>query len=151
MRNAIIDQGSLRNAMLAEALSHTVAELRLIEPSDMIAYIRADQWPNIADLVQSSAELSFREGALSFACSASFQVGWSVPTSISLDMEFQAGPISAFFTLVLGDDESLVDIKHLWFSVTPSDDREATHVLSQALAEARLPSASAWLGQSDTQ
>ena len=149
MRNVIADQGFPRNAILAEALSHTVAELRLIEAGDMIAYIRASQWPNIADLVQSSAELSFQDGALAFACSGDFQVSWSDPTSISLDMEFQTTTVSVFFTLTLGAHESLVEIKHVWFASTPTDDEDGTRILAQALAEARIPSPSVRQGQHD--
>jgi hypothetical protein len=104
----------------------------------MIAYIRAGKWANIADLVQSSTELSFVEGTLSFACSADVEVEWGKPTLISLDMEFQVSEVSAFFTLKLGDVECTVDIKHVWFASTPEDDAAATCIFARAIEGARL-------------
>ena len=124
--------------MLANALGDTVAELGLIDLGDMIAYIRAGQWANIADLVQSSTELSFVEGTLCFACSADVEVEWGKPTSISLAMEFQVSEVSAFFTLKLGDLGSTVDIKHVWFASTPETEAAATAIFARALESASL-------------
>lgn len=141
MRNAIADHALTRSAILAEALCETVAELRLIEAGDMIAYMRTNRWANIADLVQSSTELSFAEGTLSFACSGEFQVSWAKGASISLDMEFQGDAVTAFFTLTLGPAESLVEIKNVWFATIPADEEKGTRMFARAVAEARLSSA----------
>ena len=138
MHNAVSDSGLTRNAILADALGETVAELCLIELGDMVAYIRAGQWANIADLVQSSTELSFIEGTMAFACSADVQLGWDKPTSISLDMEFQVSNVSAFFTLTLGAIENTVEIKHVWFAVSPENDLAGTRVFARALESALL-------------
>ena len=139
MRNATADPMTKRAEILAEALSDTIAELRLIEAGDMIAYIRTSRWANIADLVQSSTELYFEEGTLSFACSAEFQVSWANPASISLDMEFQGNGVAAFFTLTLAPQVSLVDIKTIWFSGMPLSEEAGTRLFQRAIAEARLP------------
>ncbi len=139
MREAVLGQTAVRAAILAEALAGTVAELRLIDPGDMINYIRRGRWAEIADLVQSSSELFFTDRALSFACMADFAMDWTRPLSISLDLEFQHEDVSAFFTLHLGCDEDLVDLKTTWFASTPSDEATATRRFAQAVASARLP------------
>lgn len=139
MPDAVLSQTAHRAAILAQALAETVEELRLIDPGDMIGYIRGAKWASLADLVQSSSELSLREGTLSFACTADFQVGWATPPSISLDLEFQTEAVSVFFTLLLGRRESTVEIREVWFASVPADEAEGTRVISRELAGARLP------------
>ena len=141
MRNAIADHASTRTAILAEALRDTVAELRLIEAADMIAYMRTGRWANIADLVQSSAELSFADGSIVFACSGDFAVGWGEPVSISLDMEFQYADVTAFFALTLASKRTLVEIKKVWFATIPPDDATGTRLFAAAVSAARLAAA----------
>ena len=138
MNNLVTDVGRQRAAILAEALGDTVAELRLIDPGDIIGYVRAGQWANIADLVQSSAELYLREGALTFACGAEFALGWGSMPSIALEMEFQGNAISAFFTLFLDRDDGMVALRGVWFPIEPESAAAGTAALAQAVAAARL-------------
>ena len=138
MNEISADPAVARARLLADALADVVDEIRLIEPGDMIAYIHGRHWATIADLVESSTELFFREGALTFSCSATVDVGWAFPPSISLDMEFQGDAVTAFFTLVLGAQDSVVDLKALWFSTSGTDEATATSELAKALAGARL-------------
>ena len=77
MRYVLADHATRRTTLLADALRETVAELRLIEAVDMIAYVRTGQWANIADLVQSSSEMSFADGSLVFACAADVAAGYA--------------------------------------------------------------------------
>ncbi len=127
-----------RARLLADALADVVDEIRLIEPGDMIAYVHGRHWATIADLVESSTELFFREGALTFGCSATVDVGWAFPPTISLDMEFQGDAVTAFFTLVLGAHDSIIDLNALWFDTPREDEATATAELAKALAGARL-------------
>ena len=138
MNETSADPAAARARLLADALADVVDEIRLIEPGDMIAYVHGRHWATIADLVESSTELFFREGALTFSCSAAVDVGWTFPPSISLDMEFQGDAVTAFFTLVLGAHDSIVDLNALWFSGPREDEANATAELAKALAEARL-------------
>ena len=125
--------------MLAEALEDVVAELRLIDVGDMIGYIRDHKWATIADLVQSSTELSFLDGTLSFACMADFTVEWATTPAISLEFEFQTAIVSAFFTLLLKQRESAIDLKRVWFSQRQASEASGTRLFARALAGARLP------------
>ena len=140
MRQVVSDQSIIRAELLAAALSDTIADLRLVDAGDMIGYISSSQWANIADLVASSSELFLREGALTFACMANFELGWGTTPSISLELEFQADGVAAFFSLVLGRRESLVDLKEIWFDHEPASEIAGTQVLAEALQAARLRS-----------
>ena len=104
----------------------------------MIAYIRGHKWATIADLVESSSELWFRDGTLLFSCMGDFNVDWLRPPSISLELEFQTEGVSAFFTLLLGQPDCLIELKTVWFAYQPIDDAAATDLFAQAIADARL-------------
>ena len=138
MDNLVTDVARQRAAILADALGETVAELRMIDPGDIIAYIRAGQWANIADLVDSSAELSFQEGALTFACAADYALDWASSPTIMLEMEFQGDSISAFFTLVLDRTAGLISLRRVWFPIEPDSAAQGTQALALAVAYARL-------------
>ena len=143
MHSTVTDVDRQRAALLADALSGMVAELRLIEPGDMIGYIRSGQWANIADLVQSSAELHFEEGALTFGGTADFAVDWGTPPSISLDLEFQWHALSAFFTLFLDRFDGLVELKSVWYPHEPDSTNAGTAALAKAVRSARRRGAEA--------
>ena len=138
MRHVLADHATKRTELLADALRDTVAELRLIEAADMIAYVRTGQWANIADLVQSSSEMSFADGSLVFACAADVAVGYAEPATVSLDMEFQHESVTAFFTLTLAPAETRIETKKVWFATSPSDEEAGTRLFSRALTSARL-------------
>ena len=133
MRHVVADQTTNLTALLVDALTETVAELRLIDAGDMITFMRTGRWANIADLVQSSSEMHFAEGSLVFACSGDFAVGYQEPASVSLDMEFQHEAVTAFFTLTLAPRETRVEIRKLFFTTQPESEAAGARVFAQAL------------------
>lgn len=128
---------SVRSEMLADALVETIAELRLIDLDDMIAYIRAEQWANIADLVESSAELSLEDGTLIFACAGDYVLDWGDAARIVLDLEMQTRDLTVFFALALDEHETKVRIRSVLYAAQPADEVAATHLFAAALASAR--------------
>ena len=138
MHETVRNPTTTRVAILADALTEFVADLSLVEPGDMIDYIRGHKWATVADLVQSSSELWFRDGTLLFGCMGDVDVDWLKPPTISLDLEFQNDGICAFFTLLLGHPDCLIELKTLWFACPPADEAAATDLFAQALADARL-------------
>ena len=133
-----VDQTAARAAILAAALADTAAELRLIEPGDMIDYIRRARWAEIADLVQTASELTFADGSLGFACRGDFAVDWLQAPTISLDLEFAAAGVTAFLTLHLGRDEDRIELRSVFFAAPPPDEVAGTGLLAAAVAGARL-------------
>ena len=132
-----------RTEIVANGVREIAAELRLIEVSDLIAYIHGEQFANIEDLVNSSTELFFKEGTLSFAWAAALDVTWSEPPTVLIDMEFHHMAVSAFFTLALKNTYGCIDLKHIWFATPSSDDDHGTARLADAMADARLVPVSA--------
>lgn len=128
-----------RAKVLAEGIREVAAELRLIDVADFIAYIRTERFANIEDLVNSSAELYFKEGTVSFAWAGEIDVKWGSPPVIALDMEFRHQSVAVFFNLSLKYLHGGVDIRHICFD-DPSDDPDTnTRRLAEAIADARLP------------
>jgi hypothetical protein len=122
---------------LAEALADVATELRLVNVIDLIGYVHAQRCANIEDLIHSSAELYFKQGALRYACAAEANVQWNAPPSVSLHMEFRWRGATAFFRLQLDSDSASVDIQHLALD-TPAAPEELPLRFASALADARL-------------
>jgi hypothetical protein len=67
------DQVELPANALGTAFEPVAAELRLVDVADFIAYVRAEKFANIQDIVNSSVELFFKPGTLSFGWAAEFE------------------------------------------------------------------------------
>src|SRR3984893_16917477 len=86
---------------LGTAFEPVAAELRLVDVADFVAYIHAEKFANIQDIVNSSVELFFKPGTLSFGWSAEFELDWNSLPVISLGMEFQHRSVWLVFKLIL--------------------------------------------------
>jgi hypothetical protein len=128
-----------REKALAEGVKQVAAELRLVDLVDFITYIRTEQFANIEDIVNSSVELLFKPGTLTFGWAADLSVDWVGPPEIVLDMEFRHLTVSVFFGLALEARHASVDIRHISFEDASENPEENTLRLVEAIAEARLP------------
>jgi hypothetical protein len=127
----------LANALRA-ALEPAAAELRLVDPGDFIAYIHDEKFANIQDIVNSSVELFFKRGAVSFGWGAEYELDWNSSPAVILDMEFRRAPIWLVFKLVLRAQQT--DVKIVYFSSgkSSSDSMQDVAALIEAIADARL-------------
>lgn len=127
--------------LLGAGFADVTADLRLIDAADLVAYIRLGQFANIGDLVNSSVELFFKEGTLSFGWSADAQIQWDRQPKISLDMEFRHMSVTVFFNLNLNARHGAVTVRRILFE-TPANGADIAgnmRALADALADARLP------------
>ena len=90
----------LANAVGA-AFEPVAAELRLVDPGDFIAFIHDEKFANIQDIVNSSVELFFTPGTVSFGWGAEYELEWNSLPVIRLDMEFRRGSVWLVFKLIL--------------------------------------------------
>jgi hypothetical protein len=128
----------LANA-LGAAFEAVAAELRLVDPGDFIAFIHDEKFANIQDIVNSSVELFFKPGAVSFGWGAEFELDWNSLPVISLDMEFRHGSVWLVFKLILRALQTDVKIKYLSHGGSSGDLRQDAAALIEALKDARLP------------
>ena len=128
----------LREKALAEGVKDVATELRLVDVGDLIAFIRMGQFANIQDLVESSVELFFKPGALTYAWAADLELSWATPPMIFLDLEFRHLSVTVFFSLALRPGSASVQIHDVRFEHPSEDPAENTRQLVAALADARL-------------
>jgi len=131
--------GGQSERVIADALIDVASELRLIDVAELITLIRNDQEANLADLVNSSTELFYRNGALRYALSASFKAPWDATPEIALDMEFRYDRVSAFFRLTIGERRARIEIADILFDEDGLDDSAQVERLVVAFERARAP------------
>lgn len=127
-----------RERLLAEGISEVVAELRLVEPADYVAFLRLDRFGNIADIVQSSAQLFLKVGTLRFANEGEAILLWGGPATIDLAMEFSHAGVTVHFRLSLTATQAAVSITYLAYPEGAGDPDAETEALREAIAKARL-------------
>lgn len=129
-----------RQQAIERATAPLRAELALVDPAAWITLIETGAFANIDDLVASSAEQHFTSGSVGFGLGADYALGWSRAPRVDLDMEFNAGGVTAFFTVVLGDGAG-VQINRILFSDADAAPPANTTRLVAALEAARRPPA----------
>jgi hypothetical protein len=133
-RNYTLD----RERVLADGLRDVASELRLIDAADLIAFMRTEQFGNIATLVNSSAELYFVPGSIGFGQSGDIDVAWGDTPTISLDMEFHHAGVNVYFRLLLRALQAAVEITYINFEAASPDPDINTRRLADAIAAARV-------------
>ncbi len=124
---------------LALAAKEFAAELRLTDVVDLIAFIRTENHANLNDLVNSSAELYFKPGTLSYGWAANVDMRWQGSPTVSLDLEFRNQHVTAFFDLVLEPRQAGIRLKHIAHEMPASAPSEHSRRFIEAIADARLP------------
>ena len=132
------DYAREREKALADGLRDVASELRMIDPADFVAFIRTEQFGNLRNLVNSSTEMFFKPGTISFGLSGEADLVWGAPPSIALDMEFHHLQVSAYFRLVLRAAHAGVEIDYVQFEGSAGDPNANTQRLIDAIADARL-------------
>jgi hypothetical protein len=133
-----------REKALAEGLRDVASELRLIEATDLVAFIRTEQFANIGNLVNSSTELYFKPGTLRFGQSGDVSLKWGGVPTIMLDMEFHHMRVNVYFRLLLEALQAGIEIHYINFQDGAADPDENTRLLVEAIANARLSPAAVW-------
>jgi hypothetical protein len=124
---------------MADGLKEVAAELRLIDPADLVAFIRTERYGNIRTLVNSATEMYFKPGTIAFGLAGHVDLRWDGNPSISLDMEFHYQRIDVFFRLLLESNEAGVEIHYISFGDLALNTKENTALLAAAVADARVP------------
>ena len=127
-----------REKALAEGIKEVASELRLVEVADFVAFIRTEQFANVANLVNSSTELYFQPGTVTFGLSGDIDLQWGSPPIVSLDMEFHHMQVNVYFRLLLDALHAGVEIDYITFDQGSADPDQNTQRLIDAIASARL-------------
>jgi hypothetical protein len=137
------NQGDIRRQMIADAMTEVCGELRLIDLAGFIAFIHAEAHPNLNDLIDSSVELYFAPGVLTYGWGAAADLRWGSQPIVKLDMEFRFSGVTAFFGLLVGAPTVAVELHYIAFEPRSSDPARNTARLGEALTAARRTLAAA--------
>lgn len=127
-----------REKILAGGIDQVVAELRLVEVIDYIAFLRMERLGNVADIVNSSSQLFLKPGTLRFGSEGDVHLAWGGMPTIDLAMEFHHQGVSAHFRLGLAAATASVTITFIAFDTPDASPEEHTQMLRAAVSAARL-------------
>lgn len=138
MRRCDSDHDLIRERALGAGLSEVATELRLVDVTDLIAYIRGEQLANLGDLVSSSIERFFKPDTLRYGKAADIDLTWGTEPAIKIDMEFHHQEVSVYFSLLLESLRAGVEINYTNLNDGAADPIRNTARLIKAIADARL-------------
>lgn len=127
-----------REALLAEAIRPLAAELRLVDLNCLARHILGHETGNIADLIESSCELYFKDGTISYAGTATIDLNWSGDQSVCFHLNFQNNGVTVMFELFLLPLKSAVDVKFIAFDRLERDVLDNSQRFRDALEDAIL-------------
>ena len=127
-----------REEIVARALAPVVAELRLVDAADFIAFVRLDQTAALADILAGAAELYLMPGALRLGSGSEAEAFWGEAPRISLSLEFWLSGVTVFFRLVMDAERAGVDVAYAAFADRQADEEANTAFLRRALEDVRI-------------
>ncbi len=123
--------------LLATALRPLLSELVYTNAGVLMAYIHAGKTNLIDDIMESSAELSLKPGALRYARNATTHTDWGTAPVVTIDMEFHQDALSSFFKIVFDAKTVGVQIDSVLYRDGIKDGPANLARFADALAAAR--------------
>ena len=124
-------------SIIADAMKGVATEMRLADARELVALVHGKQTANLADLVNSSTEMFFKNGTVRYALSADCNVSWQASPEIKIDMEFCHERVCAFFRLILGRRQAGIELVKIIFEEDGLDESGKIGRLASAIAAAR--------------
>jgi hypothetical protein len=129
---------TVREILVGEAIRDVVSELRMVEVTDYIAYVRMGHVANLADIVESAAERYFMPGTLRLGHGGDVELDWDRAPSIKLDLELRPRGATVYFTLTLAARTAAVHVNYVAFDAPGGAPDENTAFLEAAIEDARI-------------
>jgi hypothetical protein len=127
-----------REIIVASAIEQVIAELRLIDVADYIAFIRLEHFACLSDLVDSAAELFFMPGTLRLGHGGEAHVDWSGSPRIVLDLELRPPGVTVYFQLTLSEEKDQVVVNYVSFEKPGENPEHNTALLEAVIEQARI-------------
>jgi hypothetical protein len=127
-----------RELIVSEAIREVVAELRMVEVADYIAFIRFEHFASVSDIVDSAAELFFMPGTVRLGNGGEAIVGWGEAPRILLDLELRPRGATVYLTLSLSDKQAGVEVNYVSFDNADASPEQNTAFLRQAISASRI-------------
>lgn len=134
---------------VASAIAGLAAELRLVDISDYIAYLRMEQFGCIADIVQDAADMYFTPGYIEFGMDGEARAEWGAAPEVTLMLVINSARAEAHVALRLCTDHAEVKLGYINFHTAFEDHHDRAAMLiddiaSNRHAPRRSPSPLSW-------
>jgi hypothetical protein len=127
-----------RELIVAEAIRDVVAELRMVDVADYIAFIRLEHFACVSDIVDSAAELFFMPGTIKLGNGGDAVVSWGEAPKISLDLELRPRGATVYFTLSMTESHASVEVNYVSFDQPDASPERNTDFLREAVCDAMM-------------
>lgn len=127
-----------REAIVADAIKEVVSELRMVDVTYYVAFIHLERFANVADIVDSAAELYFQPGTLKLGNGGEVHLDWTGSPRVVLDLELKPSGATVYFTLGMTDKHASVDVNYVSFDEPSAEPDDNTAFLQAALEQARI-------------
>lgn len=101
---------------LAEAISSLAAELRLVDISDYIAYLRMEQYGCVADIVRDAADLYFTPGYIEFGMDGEAAAEWGTAPEVTLMLVINSVRAKTHVALKLCEHHAEIKLGYVSFA-----------------------------------
>ena len=125
-----------REKIVADAICTVASELRLIDVADLISMLRYERHAELADLVESAAELFFLPETVKLGIGGDYFLDWGGPPRVVLDLELRPQGVTIYARLILEQDYAGVEVNHVAFDEHYDDPHIATELLAESLRKA---------------
>jgi hypothetical protein len=127
-----------REVLVANAIKEVVSELRMVEVSDYVAFIRMGHFANVSDLVDSAAERFFMPGTIRLGHGGEAHLAWTGEPKIVLDLELRPRGATVYFTLAMSAETASIDVNYVAFESTAGTPAENTAFLATAIEQSKI-------------
>jgi hypothetical protein len=127
-----------REVLVANAIKEVVSELRMVDVSDYVAFIRMGHFANVSDLVDSAAERFFMPGTIRLGHGGEAHLAWTGEPKIVLDLELRPSGATVYFKLAMGAETASIDVNYVAFENAAGTPAENTAFLATAIEQAKI-------------
>lgn len=123
---------------VARAISSLAAELRLVDISDYIAYLRMEQYGCVADIVRDAADLYFTPGYVDFAMDGEVSAEWGSAPEVTLMLVINSARAKAHVALKLCEQHAEIKLGYVNFASEFETRHDRVHLLLEDIHQNRL-------------
>lgn len=119
---------------VAAAIASLAAELRLVDISDYIAYLRMEQFGCIADIVREASELYFTPGFVEFGMDGEASADWGTTPEVTLMLVINSARATAHVALKLCTEHAEVKLGYVNFDSAFEERQDRANLLVDDIA-----------------
>lgn len=122
-------------SLVADSIAQLAAELRLVDISDYIAYLRMERFGCVADIVRDAAELFFAPGFVTFDGDGEASADWGAAPEVTLMLVLNGARTRAHVALKLCEDHAEVKLGYIDSALVLENGTDRTLLLADDISD----------------